>query len=358
MRLGGLRPRAPKYECNVDMNDTEEMKDTQLVTRPAFGLQTFTAQDMVDRVRLIQSVMATVMKPGVHYGKVSGCGDKPSLLKPGAEILCNTFMLAAEYDKETTELPDGHKLYDIRCKLTHIPTGVFVGSCLAVATTMEGKWRFRSELIRDADGEPLKVPREYWKSRNSDLIGGSEFQTKKVDGDWVIVHRVEHDNPADYYNTATKIGCKRGLVGAIMNVTGVSDVFTQDVEDMPEVFGEEENHPRGERVNRQEPKAQGTVDPKESLYQGVLEKAYSTDARKDDKDQRKWYNGFINGRKLWTRKADVGEDLLAAKGTEVVVRIRSGTKPNVYQVMEVQVPDNPSIAKQEQEPDEIPGLIP
>ena len=46
-----------------------------------------TATDMRRRVNLIQEVMKAVMKEGVHYGKVPGCGDKPTLLKPGVKFI-------------------------------------------------------------------------------------------------------------------------------------------------------------------------------------------------------------------------------------------------------------------------------
>ena len=29
--------------------------------------------------------MGAAMKDGEHFGKIPGCGDKPTLLKPGAE---------------------------------------------------------------------------------------------------------------------------------------------------------------------------------------------------------------------------------------------------------------------------------
>ena len=45
--------------------------------------------------------------------------------------------------------------------------------------------------------------------------------------------RVEHDNPADYYNTALKMAKKRAQVDATLTVTAASDFFTQDLEPLP-----------------------------------------------------------------------------------------------------------------------------
>ncbi|WP_418719751.1 hypothetical protein [Bilophila wadsworthia] len=52
--------------------------------------------------------------------------------------------------------------------------------------------------------------------------------------------RVEHDNPADYYNTCLKMAKKRALVDAVLTCTAASDIFTQDIEDEPQSFGAEQ----------------------------------------------------------------------------------------------------------------------
>ena len=46
------------------------------------------AQQVLGQVALIQQILATAMKKGTHYDTIPGCGDKPTLLKPGAEKLC------------------------------------------------------------------------------------------------------------------------------------------------------------------------------------------------------------------------------------------------------------------------------
>ena len=44
-----------------------------------------------------------------------------------------------------------------------------------------------------------------------------------------------NDDLADQYNTVLKMSNKRSLVAAVLNVTAASDIFTQDIEDMPHV---------------------------------------------------------------------------------------------------------------------------
>ena len=42
----------------------------------------------------IQELMKTVMKPDVHYGVITGFGNKPTLYKPGAEKILTAFKIA------------------------------------------------------------------------------------------------------------------------------------------------------------------------------------------------------------------------------------------------------------------------
>ena len=44
-----------------------------------------TVADIKSHVATIHAVMDSVMKAGTHYDTIKGCGDKPVLLKAGAE---------------------------------------------------------------------------------------------------------------------------------------------------------------------------------------------------------------------------------------------------------------------------------
>ncbi len=197
---------------------------------------------VVRQVNVIQEVMKAVMKIDEHYGTIPGC-QKPSLYKPGAEKLGFTFRLAPEYEVRTINMANGHREYQVKCRLRHIPTGAMVGEGEGSCTTMEGKYRFRGG---EKEGTGQAIPKEYWNLKNAgkiaeakELIGGEGFAPGKVDGKWEICsigEKVEHDNPADYYNTCLKMAKKRAHVDAILTATAASDIFTQDVEDMPEVI--------------------------------------------------------------------------------------------------------------------------
>jgi hypothetical protein len=199
-------------------------------------------EDLVGQVNLIQKVMSSVMQKDVHYGLIPGCGTKPTLLQPGAQKLLVTFRLAPEYAITERQSEKGHREYQVLCTLKTIGSGSFVGQGAGSASTMEGKWRFRVAPKQITD---RPVPKAYWELRQGDpaaaqaLLGGKGFSTKKDDnGQWMIAEgssdKVEHDNPADYYNTVLKMACKRALVAATLTATAASDIFTQDVEELVE----------------------------------------------------------------------------------------------------------------------------
>lgn len=214
--------------------------------RESYGVVNFeesamNVESVTRQVAIIQNVMKSVMKQDEHYGTIPGT-NKPSLLKPGAEKLNLVFRLRPEYQITKTELYNGHREYEVVCTLYHIPTGQSVGQGVGSATTMEGKYRFRGGEKKDT-GKP--VPKDYWNLKKTDpakakeLIGGDGFGTAKFDGEWRICElgeKIEHDNPADYYNTVLKMAKKRAHVDAILTATAASDIFTQDTEDMTEVI--------------------------------------------------------------------------------------------------------------------------
>lgn len=208
--------------------------------QPINQVERWDPDQVVQQVGLIQKMMDKVMKKDEHYGTIPGCGDKPTLLKSGAEKLGLTFRLASQLDINKSDLPGGHREYEVICTLTHIPTGQIWGQGVGLCSSMESKYRFRTGPV-EPTGKP--VPKEYWDIRKSnplkaqDLLGGVGFQTRKVNGTWQIVRqgeKVENDNIADTFNTVLKMAKKRALVDAMLTATAASDIFTQDIEDFKE----------------------------------------------------------------------------------------------------------------------------
>jgi hypothetical protein len=200
------------------------------------------------QVNLIQEIMREVMHEGEHYGKIPGCGDKPALLKPGAEKLNLTFRMSPTYDIERLDMPGGHREYIITCTLKTIGSDVILGQGVGSCSSLESKYRFQTGP-KESTGKP--VPKEYWDYRKSDaakaqtLLGGKGFGTMKNDaGQWVISiqgEKVENTNPADQFNTILKMAKKRAHVDAVLTVTAASDIFTQDIEDFTDTAPRETN---------------------------------------------------------------------------------------------------------------------
>lgn len=195
---------------------------------------TFTPQDIVRQVTSIQEVMAAVMKDGEHYGKIPGCGDKPALLQPGAQVLAFMFRLAPSFDIETHDLANLHREYLVRCSLVAITTGQVVGMGIGSCSTMESKYRYRNIADFELTGEP--IPQDSKEKKAEYRRQG--FGMKKVEGVWEWVHfkdsaKTENPDIADTYNTVLKMASKRAFVHAVLNATAASDMFTQDIEDLP-----------------------------------------------------------------------------------------------------------------------------
>jgi len=201
-----------------------------------------------EHVNAIQHLIDKHMKEGLHYaiiapgekrgGKKSADGGldnrpKPSLLKPGAELLCMMFKLSPEYDYTVNPLAGGHREYVFTCTIRH--GGQVVGQGVGSCSSQEVKYRYRGGW--EKTDKP--IPREYqqlkqngdWK-KISQLLGGSEYAVKMIDGQWCVARKgdkVENPDIADVFNTVLKMAKKRAMVDAILTATAASSVFTQDL---------------------------------------------------------------------------------------------------------------------------------
>lgn len=210
----------------------------ELEVRRSTAVAALSIDEMVEQVSLIQQAMQKVMKTDEHYGTIPGT-NKPTLLKPGAEKLCLLFRLAPSYDLQEIREDDGH--YSVRavCRLTHIPTGNFVGEGTGSCTTHETRYAYRNaQRVCPTCGVPaiIKGKQEYgggWVCFKRKDGCGAKFQ----DGDPQIenqeVGKIPNPDLPDTYNTVLKMATKRALVAAVLVSTAASDIFAQDLEDLP-----------------------------------------------------------------------------------------------------------------------------
>lgn len=172
--------------------------------------------EVVAHAQTVQKVMQAVMKPNVHYGAIPGAGDKPTLLKSGAEVLCMTFRIADRY--EVTDLSaHGVIRYRVNCIGEHQGTGQTLGSGLGECSTDEEKYKWRKAVCpEEFDATPETHRRQKFGRK-----AGGHYTVQQI--------RTE---PADLANTVLKMACKRAKIAMVLNVTAASDMFSQDLEDL------------------------------------------------------------------------------------------------------------------------------
>lgn len=178
-----------------------------------YGNRSLTAADVRAQVNLMQDVMQEVMKDGTHYGKIPGTQSK-SLYKAGAEKLMATFRLAAKPEVEDLS-ENGEIAYRVTVSLL-TANGTFVGAGIGECSSAEEKYSWRAAVHKkEWDATPENRRRvKYYRD-------GKEVQQVRT-------------NPADVANTILKMAKKRAQVDAVITATAASDIFTQDIEDLPE----------------------------------------------------------------------------------------------------------------------------
>lgn len=201
------------------MNAVVEIKQGALASTQESGRMT--VADIMSHVARVQEVMRKVMKENVHYGRIPGAGDKPTLLKAGAELLCMTFRVADKYMVEDLSTPDKIR-YRVTCIGEHQASGIALGSGLGEASSSEEKYKWRKAVC---DEEWNDTPPNMRRTKYAKAKGGGFYMQKQV--------RTE---PDDLANTVLKMANKRAKIAMTLNVTAASDMFSQDLEDMEEAL--------------------------------------------------------------------------------------------------------------------------
>jgi hypothetical protein len=274
--------------------------DVETVTPHGLMVQAIAIDALVERVNLIKEAMKRCMVEGQHHGTIPGT-KKPSLWKPGAELICTLFQLGTRYPKESMliERENGHFLFTLTCELFHIPSGRVVGEGVGAASTMEYRYRIQTEDRYTDHGQPIKA--KY--------------------------------TPFDFYNTVLKIAKKRAMVDAVLTASGASEIFTQDTEDNPELFRESDvDHgrhtlARPHRAVTPAPAPQSQPAVKVQTITGVVERAWPNDYQ-----GKRYYFAKINGQQLQTTDQNLGEELLQATGQEIRTVVEPSPKPGKFYV--------------------------
>lgn len=175
------------------------------------------------RVNKIREVLKSQMKKDVHFGTIPGT-PKPTLYKPGSELLLTTFKIAREPIPTDLSTQDEVR-YRVEVRGTSMDTGSNLGSGVGECSSNEEKYKWRSPVCaQEFEDTPEDRKRKKWKKvwDKSRRAYGAK-----------LVDQVRTE-PSDIANTILKMATKRAQIDLTLNVLAASEVFTQDMEDVPE----------------------------------------------------------------------------------------------------------------------------
>ena len=149
----------------------------------------------LEKIKAFQALVQRQLVEGMDYGKIPGCGERLVLLKPGAEKISVLLGLRSNFEivREIEDFESGFFSYMVRCSLV---TG-------AGETVTQGFGQCNTRERRFGKGDPFSGA-----------------------------------------NVALKMARKRALVDAALTVGSLSNLFTQDLEDVSTISSSEMRAPR------------------------------------------------------------------------------------------------------------------
>jgi hypothetical protein len=138
-------------------------------------------QETLNKIVQFQSIVKNTLKKDLDYGIIPRC-NKPSLLKPGAEKITMLLGLQTKFEivSQQSDVENGFFRYQIKCTLLK-----------------------NNEILTEGFGSANTKESKYIKQ-----------------------------NPFTIDNTILKMAKKRALVDAVLLVASLSEIFTQDIEDI------------------------------------------------------------------------------------------------------------------------------
>ena len=229
---------------------------TEMIQSPIYG-EIVPIAAIQQTIARVQAAKASVMKKGLHYGVIPGT-NKDTLLKPGAELI--NLMFGVSVDPDPVALREDEGVDDVglpyyRCTarmvLTTRRTKTFLGASYGYASSLEEKYKWRrASGKKEFDATPEGRKRVKFRRKNN----GEEWEELQV--------RTEVE---DIKNTVLQIAMKRAEVSGTKRAHALSDMFGQDLEDLPaeiresiidgEVVADDDRKPvqAGQRKSEQAP---------------------------------------------------------------------------------------------------------
>jgi len=143
----------------------------------------------LSKINQFQMVIQNTLKKDHDYGIIPGT-PKPTLFKPGAEKILMLFGVTSEYEviEKVQDYENGFFAFTVKCLI--YKNGIKITEGVGHCNTREPK---------------------YYKKKDGTL-----------------------QDPYGYANTVLKMAKKRAQVDATLTLASLSEVFTQDIEDMQE----------------------------------------------------------------------------------------------------------------------------
>jgi hypothetical protein len=143
----------------------------------------------------MSSLIAKALRKGTDYGKIPGTPGKDVLLKPGAEMVLAAFGCRCDFEVLEKEVNhDYQNIYTDKYGKKHEAIGLY-------------RYVTQANFYRD-----------------NVLLGSAIGSASSLEAKY-------QNRPRDVENTVLKISCKRAMVAGVLIIFGLSDRFTQDIED-------------------------------------------------------------------------------------------------------------------------------
>lgn len=173
--------------------------------------------ETMTKINNFQKLLQKELKQGRDFGVIPST-TKPTLLKPGAEKILMLLGISSEYEviEQIQDYKHGIFAFTIKCILykNGIKITEGVGCCSTKESKYAYKWVYEKEVPSNINKDDL-VKREF----NGPY--GKYFK-----------YRIDNDDPYTLANTVLKMAKKRAQVDAVLTVASLSEIFTQDIEDL------------------------------------------------------------------------------------------------------------------------------
>ena len=178
-------------------------------------------QATMKKIEQFQQLIRRNLKEGKDYGTIPGT-PKPSLWKPGAEKIVILGKLRSTFEvlDETKDWENEFFQFEIRWNLWSGDNLICQG--VGLCSSKEDKYRYRWLTEK-------KLPKNVNKDNLLFKEKAGKYGTYKV-------YRIENTDVCSIANTILKMAKKRALIDAALLVGSLSDLFTQDIEDLPEEY--------------------------------------------------------------------------------------------------------------------------